>query len=469
MGKFKTTQGGGAHRIFEGLLHVCASDDKKNYKVKLMLLNEHTNRNNWRYLHVAEHANEANDIPLLYSVIGNKVGNAHDFEVVMDENGKEYASFIGAESEHPYGWLPSVIDGKPNAHMENIDGVDWLVATAYLPTFYNKEMIDELEKNNGQMPISIETLVTKSHMEGNVEVEEEYKIVGVTILGTTTTPAVAGANIRKLAFTDKTLKELKLRAASLANADSNKEPQTQNQNSQKGATKIMRVKDLQKANAFPNFTVLEVDGKNVALLSEDGAFYLSTAEKAGDELVLGAKAQVAPKAMFENGDVKMSVSLENIVSALSARINALSAELDEKVKACETVTKSLADMQQKERARRKEAVKAAIAKRLAEFNENREADEKLDEHACDGLIADAEADKYTDMVDANGDFCGDKNACKDVDSLCVDKQNQIQKDKAAASRANAQKYHAWNLYEGNDDAEASKGVLGALNRLRKTN
>ena len=67
---------GSAHRIFEGQLRVCSSDDKKNYKVKLMLLNEKVNRNNWQYTRVAEHAREAEDIPLLYSIVG-KCGSIH--------------------------------------------------------------------------------------------------------------------------------------------------------------------------------------------------------------------------------------------------------------------------------------------------------------------------------------------------------------------------------------------------------
>ena len=73
---------GSAHRIFEGQLRVCSSDDKKNYKVKLMLLNERVNRNNWQYTRVAEHAREAENIPLLYSVIDGKIGNSHDFTIV---------------------------------------------------------------------------------------------------------------------------------------------------------------------------------------------------------------------------------------------------------------------------------------------------------------------------------------------------------------------------------------------------
>lgn len=463
MGKFKTVSfEGAAHRIFTGQLRVCGSDKQKNYKLELMLLNEKTNENKWRYTRVAEHAREAENIPLLYSVVNGKVGNSHDFEVLYDEQGNRYASFIGAESEHPYGWLPETVNGRPNARMTNVDGTEWLMATAYLPSFYNPEMIRELEKNGGQMPISIETLVSKNHMEGDVEVEDEYSIIGVTILGVTTKPAVVGANIRKLALADGQLDELKLRVASLASADSNTEPQTQKSNRKEGASKTMKIKDLQEANVFPNFTVLSVEGKDVALLSDKGTYFLSTAEMNGNDLLVGAKTEVYPNAMFENGDVKISIPVDNIFSALTERCNSLAADLEKTKTERETAMRALAEMQEKEKVRRKEAVKAAIKKRLAEFNENRAEDEKLDEHACDGLLADADADMYTEMVDANGDFCGDINACKDVDTLCVDKQNAIQKAKAK-HKANTK--YAWELPLGKEADQGSSGIAGAVARL----
>lgn len=472
MSKFKTVSfEGAAHRIFTGQLRVCGSDQQKNYKLELMLLNEKTNENKWRYTHVAEHAREAENIPLLYSVINGKVGNSHDFEVLYDEQGNRYASFIGAESEHPYGWLPDTINGQPNARMANIDGTEWLTATAYLPSFYNPEMIRELEKNGGRMPISIETLVSKNHMDGDVEVEDEYSIIGVTILGVTTKPAVVGANIRKLALAEGQLNEMKLRVASLANADSNTEPQNSKTKKiqKEGATKIMKVKDLQEANVFPNFTVLSVAEKNVALLSDKGTYFLSTAEQNGNDILVGAKVEVYPNAMFENGDVKMSVPVDSIFTTLSERCNELTEQLEQKTKECQTVMNTLADMQEKEKARRKEAVKTAIKGRLAQFNENRPDEEKLDEHACDSLLADADADKYTNLVDADGNFCGDKVACKDVDTLCVDKQNAIQKEKAEQAeqaRANAKKMHVWELPDFKDKQKGASGILGAIERLQ---
>ena len=93
--------------------------------------------------------------------------------------------------------------------MKVIDGTEWLTATGYLPNYYNREMISEIKRNNGQMPISIETIVHKNHMEGNIEVEVEYSIIGVTILGVSTKPAFAGAQARKLALNSEQLKELK--------------------------------------------------------------------------------------------------------------------------------------------------------------------------------------------------------------------------------------------------------------------
>ena len=53
---------GSAHRIFEGQLRVRHSDDKQNYKGKLMILNKKVNRNNWHYTRVEEYQREAEKI-----------------------------------------------------------------------------------------------------------------------------------------------------------------------------------------------------------------------------------------------------------------------------------------------------------------------------------------------------------------------------------------------------------------------
>lgn len=455
---------GSAHRIFEGQLRVCSSDDKKNYKVKLMLLNEKVNRNNWQYTRVAEHAREAEDIPLLYSVVGNKIGNSHDFEVVTDEKGNQYASFIGAESEHPYGWLPSVVDGHPNARMETIDGVEWLTATAYLPSFYNTEMIKELEKNGGQMPISIETLVSKFHMDGDVEVEDSYTIVGVTILGVTTTPAVAGANIRKLALKEGQLKELKLRVASLVSADSNNEPQTQ-QKSTKGVGKSMKILNLDDIrDKFEGYTVLGCNGLSVALLSDEGRTFKYTFQENEDTVVPSRIEAVAVNSVFGEGDGAVTVSAEQLIGAEKSQLNAAKAALEKEVQRNAELTAKLNKMEEQETARRKEAVKAAIKSRLAD--NKRDCGYDLPDTLCDSLMTDECIGKYAGMVDEHGAFCGEKQAMCDVDALCMDEIRKENKAKAE-QKAKNNGFKWSNIRDGADESGASKGVMSSLARISK--
>ena len=464
MRKYKTASPSEAsHRIFEGQLRVCSSDDKKNYKVKLMLLNERVNRNNWQYTRVAEHAREAENIPLLYSVINGKIGNSHDFEIVTDERGRQYASFIGAESEHPYGWLPEMVNGKPNARMETIDGVEWLTATAYLPSFYNTEMIAELEKNQGQMPISIETLVTKFHMDGDVEVEEEYSIVGVTILGVSTTPAVAGANIRKLALTDKSLKEMRLRVASLVSADSTIEPQTQKeQKSKKGEgkeTMFLNISDVK--DKFEGKTVLAVNGLTVALLDEDGRTYTYTFQDNETTVVPERIAACAVNSVFGEGDSTVTVSATELIGAMQAKLNAAKTALkDETAKVAELTTK-LNKMEEAEITRRKESVKKAISEQLSV---NRNSGFEFADTLCDHLMAEDCISKYAGMVNADGSFCGDEQAMRDVDALCM---NEIRKERAqAAEKAKNNEFH-WDMgLSRDDDSAASKGVIDSLKNIQ---
>ena len=136
----------------DGVIRICAKDRKKNYKVRLEMLNGKKNRNNWVYENVEKHLDEFADIPILYSVIGNKVANSHDFEVKTDpKTGKKYASFIGATSEHMAGWIVRTINGEDNVRMENIDGIDWVVAEGIFPVFYNKEFLDEMEANGSRI------------------------------------------------------------------------------------------------------------------------------------------------------------------------------------------------------------------------------------------------------------------------------------------------------------------------------
>lgn len=463
MTKFRTiTTDSSTHRIFDGQLRVCASDNKKNYKVKLMLLNEKVNRNKWRYTRISEHTDEAQDIPLLYSVINGKVGNSHDFDVVTDEKGNKYASFIGAESEHPYGWLPSIVDGEKNARMENIDGVDWLTATAYLPSHYNVEMIKELERNGNQMPISIETLVSKNHYEGDVEVEDEYSIIGVTILGITTTPAVANANIRKLSANGQAFQELKMRCASLADEFNMSRNSTKNQNSKKGVTrtmaKVRKIDDLH--SLFPNHTVLGVNGQSVALLNEKGRCCSYTFQENENTVVPERIEEIAVNSVFGEGENAINISAEELVGSVQAQLNSTKTALDKATEENGKLQAKINAMTEAEYLRRKKVVERAIRET---FDDNRrQYGGDIDANFVDDLLTDECLSNYARMEDKDG-FCGENAARTEVDARCMRKLREVNK----ARQNTAKPKYAWELGgEGYEDKPES-GINTAIDNILK--
>lgn len=421
--KFKTVPCENAtRRIFEGQLRVCSTDKDKNYKVELLLMNEEPNGNKWKFINAAEHMSEVEDIPILYSVINGKIGNSHDFSIVYGDDGKPYPSFIGAEDEHPYGWIPKTINSERNPRMKVIDGTEWLTATGYLPNYYNREMISEIKRNNGQMPISIETIVHQNHMEGDIEVEEEYSIIGVTILGVSTKPAFAGAKARKLALNSEQLKELKLRVASLASADSNNEPQTQNIKTNKENKKAMKNLNLEDLQAkFNGYTPIAVDGMNVALLSDSGRACSYTFGENEDgvlpeKIIEGVKVNCT----FGEGDSAVPVSEQALLGAYRAKLNAAQAALADLTKDNEELKVKLNAMTEAENKRRREAVKAAIKD---ELKANQACDEGISDDFCNDLLADESVAKLAAMED-NGNFNGDVKARESVAARCMAKVRQ---------------------------------------------
>lgn len=424
MNKFKTVDCNGASkRIFEGSIRICSTDNKEIYKVRLELLNGKKNRNNWVYERIEDHLADFGGKPILYSVIDGKIANGHDFEIVRDkQTGEEYASFIGATSEHIGGYIEKeTATGVLNPHIENINGVDWVVANGSLWRWYNKELVDEIEKNGGEMKVSIETLVYKTRIVNGVEYEEDYKILGVTILGTGIKEAVAGANIRKLSASMGELEKLKIRAASYMQIDNN-EPQTQkNQNSKKGVTrtmaKVRKIDDLR--SLFPNHTVLGVNGQSVALLNEKGRCCSYTFQENENTVVPERIEEIAVNSVFGEGENAIDVSAEELVGSVQAQLNSTKTALDDKTKECAELTAKINAMTEAERVRRRKAVETAIRMRVRQLKETSGCD--IADNICDDMLTDEALNEYADMEDKNGAFCGDAKAIEKVSARCMDK------------------------------------------------
>ncbi len=422
----KTVSSAGTARLISvhGELRVLAETDGLRQRVELRLLNGKTNCNNWRYENIAEHRKLFADTPILVAYVGKKIGDGHNFEEYIDENGNVSASFMASTAERIVGNFRV----EDDVRIEIINGIEWIVGTGYLWKWYAQELVKKLRKQGSDgMSVSIETLVDEMHMDGDIEVFTKYQILGTTILGDDVAPAVASANIRALAAmgTDE-VKKITLRVASL-NAKNN----PQKNNEKKENKKNMKLNDL--AEKFTGYTVLAVDQNTVALLSANGVPYLSTAEKDGEEIRDGARIEATATAIFANGETKVEVPVETITEKLISRINELEKDNAAKDEAKATLEGVVKKLQTQETERRKEAVKNAIKTRISENCINID----LSEDDCADLLTDEKIDEYCSMETKDGKFIGEERACGDVDARCMAKIRESAKMKT-------NKKYAWD-------------------------
>lgn len=457
MGNFKTITTGGKVNSFIGELKLLAETKDWYQKVELWLLNDITNRNNWRYERLDEHKKLFAGTPILVAYVGNSVGDGHNFEEVRNADGSVTASFMSATAERVVGYFKDDSDIR----IEVKDGQKWIVGTGYIWKWYAQELVAKLKKQGIEgMPISIETLVDEMYMEETTEVFTKWQVLGTTILGQNVAPAVADANIRALsAIGSKEVREMTLRVASAQQQQAEKENKNpQNKKNQKGVTNTMKVKDLE--NKFPNFTVLAVNGKNVALLSDKGVPYISTAEKNGEEIAVGLTTEIAVNACFGDGEDSVKVPVDLITEKLNAEIIKLKTELEKANGEKTTAMNALEAMQKAEKARRVNAVKEAIKKRLAEIKDsNKDAD--IAENECDDLMTDEKLAEYAECENKDGAFCGEERACKDVDARCMSKiieagkaKNKVQKNQ-----------FAWKDIKNNSASEEENDLEKLINKF----
>lgn len=444
----KTVSSAGTARLVsvKGELRVLAETDGLRQRVELRLLNGKTNRNNWRYENIAEHRKLFADTPILVAYVGKKIGDGHNFEEYIDENGNASASFMASTAERIVGNFRV----EDDVRIEIIDGIEWIVGTGYLWKWYAQELVKKLRKQGSEgMSVSIETLVDEMHMDGNIEVFTKYRILGTTILGDDIAPAVASANIRALAAMGADeVKKITLRVASL-NAE-NKNPQKNNEKKEK--TKNMKLNDL--AEKFKGYTVLAVDQNTVALLSANGVPYLSTAEKDGEEIRDGARIEATATAIFANGETKVEVPVETITEKLISRINELEKDNAAKDEAKATLEGVIKKLQTQETERRREAVKAAVRTRISENCINID----LSEDDCADLLTDEKIDEYCAMETKDGKFIGEERACGDVDARCMAKIRE-------AAKAKTNKKYAWDTSAENNTEKDSDDVQAMIDEM----
>ena len=456
MNKFKTVQSGGKIVSFEGQLRLLAEKDGWLQRVEVRLLNSDVNRNNWKYVNLAEHRKLFARTPLLCAYVGDKIADGHNFTMKKTPKGEDYADFTAATAERIVGYFAKDEDIR----LETIDGKEWIVGIGTIFTWYNRQLVEKL-KERGSLSVSIETLIDEMHYEGDVEVFTKYQVLGTTILNEKVNPAVVGANIKTLQFKGD-IQEFTMRVASFDEQQSGlpkQEPQTQNKNPKKGEAstmaKVRKLADMR--DLFPNHSVLGVNGQTVALLDGEGRPCTYTFQDDEKTVVSEKIVEVAVNSTFGSGESAVDVPVEQLIGEVQARLNATKTALDKATKENTDLTAKIKEMTEAEHKRRVELVKNAIKAKLDYMRENSGCE--IDEHLCDDMLTDDCLNGYAEKVDGAGNFCGDKEAEEKVGARCAEKICDAHKARQNAQRTR----YAWETGEEDNGATAPKsGVENVL-------
>ena len=444
------------HRLIEGRMRVLEAVNRKLYRVEIWALNDRTTGNNWRFINLEAHLKEFQDIPILTAYLknGRVIGDGHNYEVKVDpRTGKEYASFTAPEAERIVGWVPK----DANIRLEKKDGTSWIVVTGYLWSWYSHELVEKIVRQGDGSPInvSIEALVTKEHKDGDVDVEEEYIVLGITVLGDGVAPAVAGANIQSLAALRDGMKKEILKAASYC------ETQPHKHETDKGVTKMpITPKVLKKLGEnFSGYTCVGAsdDRARVALLSENGTpFGYSYQESDKGTVIQERIREASARVIFAFDGAEVEAPLETVMERENARVRQLEADLKAAKSAEEKLSGQVETMQAREKARRLQAAKDAIKAELALRNENRSDDRRFSTELCKELGKRVENNEFTDMEDKDGNWTGEQAVRSAVAALCMDEQTRMDKAEKAKER------HLYNWTRDNSTGKTGPQTLGEL-------
>ena len=408
-------------KTLQGELRVSSENIGWRRRVELWLLNGEVTKNRGKYEKIVEHKNLFADTPILVAYVNGKIGDGHNMDETINADGTVSESFMSATAERIVGYFRDDEDIRT----EEKDGKTWIVGNGYIWEWYARELVDKLEQQGRSgMSVSIETLIDKMHMDGDIEVYDAYQILGTTILGDDVNPAVESAMIRTLSVLDvDAIHDMTLRVAS-----ANEHPQKHSEKEKKSMNEL--------ETKFGGYKVLCSFGNTVVLQSEEGnELYVSSFERKDNEIVPGSIVTLAETFAAHEADK-------------SALVKA-NADL-------ESANATIASMTAKEHARRVSDVKNAITGRIAEIKKNRTIAENL----CDGLMTDERIEAYAKM-EKDGEFCGVDCAVKDVDSLCM---NEIIKDDEAETQKrlnSAKKAYAWDFVK-TDASKASDNMLSHL-------
>lgn len=468
----------------EGKIKLLASNNKFLYPVEIWALNEKVNRNGWKYTKIASRLELFRNIPILiaYEAGGRVVGSGHNYDLRRDENGEEYASFTAADAERIVGW----VHDKANIRIEkDEEGTDWVVMDSYLWSWYSKETVDAIASEQGAgMSVSIETLVTEEHMEGDVAVEDDYVVLGITILGRGVSPAVESARIKSLNHLSEMREAMHsnvLKAASYIEGKNSEEIVQENKFNERmrvSMTYFSKKQCAELSKRFEGYIVLAAvqhsKGIHVILLSDEGdtaRYEMNSVDetiaveriKACEGTITfncdNADGECCDNADGECCDNEVSVDLSEAMEAMNevvSKANEAREKAEEDLrKANESITAAMgtiADMRNAENARRVQSAKETAKRTLSAFNANSAFE--VSESVLEAINNDIDSGVYTERVNSDGAWVGDAEVELRVKALCADEQQKF-------NQANAEKNKKTFIWEKLSEQE-DDGSIGAL-------
>lgn len=429
----------GEYRQFDGELRILKRVNPLVFEVELWLLNGKNNRNNWRYENLRKHLPRFLGTPLLIAYPSrNQIGDGHNFRMVADpKTGEMVPTFVDADAEHIVGRLSE----KPEeVRMETRDGTEWIVGKGIIWKWYARELVDKIERDAEQgrsMSVSIETLVNESHMDGNIEVETDYEILGTTILGDHVAPAVAGARVKALQALRGAFAELKIRAASY---EQNNQETNKPDNEQKGVKNLKLLnKQMCKTvgEKLPGYTVLS------AAENDDGLYKIVAADENGEVLACSVSAlnDLAPEqlvahtlsAKTEDGaEINVGDAMQKLIGPRNCEISLLreqneklNADLNGEKARASGLEKKISEMETAEKNRRVNAAKAKAVAELERINSMRGEAERFDDACIQTVLTDCDNGIYTECLNEKGEWCGEENVCAAVRASAMEQQMKM--------------------------------------------
>ena len=422
----------GALRVLQGSLRVMRKLNEYLYSVELELLDERVTANKWQYVNLDKHRAAFAGIPILIAYVqgqgGTRIGDGHNMRERRDRNGETFVSFTDADSERIIG---SLSDDEADIRLENRNGNRWIIGKGTIWAWYAHEAVEKIAEQ-GRMSISIETLVQENRMEGDVEIEETYVPLGVTILGDGVPPAVRGAHIRP---NMQAFREMKMRAASYAaqSLESNTTP--------KGVRKMNNKRMEKLRSLFPDQDILIVseDGRTVALMNRsNGEISAHHFAEGTEDVVLENGALDVENAIdihLSNGET-ISLPYDSVLGRYASLAEKSARKLADAESALEKAENRVKALEDAERKRRVAYAKDAVRKELKDINDMLEAEgaEALDDSACNEVMEEIDNGDYTEMMGENGEWCGADRACASLKARCMDrmKRNSAKHRKAKA-------------------------------------